>query len=211
MSFDHLAPHYGRLERWLAGAGMHRARIALLNELKDPGHILIVGEGPGRFLVECRRRFPTTQITCIDASPRMLQLARERLKRSGLGEDDVCFVRADLLNWQPPPGIADVVVTNFVLDCFDVHELPTVIRTLSRAAAPDARWLLADFQIPATGFWRWRALVMVRMLYVFFRWTTKLSADRLVSPDEYLRLAKFKRVLRRQTDGGLLRSELWSR
>src|SRR4051812_20630121 len=83
VSFDVLAPHYRWMELLLAGEKLQRCRTAFLKEVADARDVLIVGEGHGRFLVECRRRLPDARITCVDASERMLEVARARLRRAG--------------------------------------------------------------------------------------------------------------------------------
>src|SRR5690349_9347963 len=72
MSFDVLAPHYRWMEFVLAGEKLQRCRTAFLDSTGGAKNILILGEGNGRFLLECRRKFPDGQITCVDASARML-------------------------------------------------------------------------------------------------------------------------------------------
>src|SRR5215469_5978584 len=71
MSFDVLAPHYRWMEFVLAGKKLQRCRTAFLSQVADRQNVLLVGEGNGRFLVECRRSLKNARITCVDASARM--------------------------------------------------------------------------------------------------------------------------------------------
>src|SRR5579864_4929172 len=82
MSFDVLAPHYRWMEVVLAGEKLQRCCTAFLERISGARNVLILGEGNGRFLVECRRKIPKAHIVCVDASARMLTLAQRRL-----GED----------------------------------------------------------------------------------------------------------------------------
>ena len=75
MSFELLAPHYRWLEWVLAGNTLQRCRTAWLDRVASAPAVLLLGEGNGRFLAECRRRLPQARITCVDASGRMLRLA----------------------------------------------------------------------------------------------------------------------------------------
>ncbi len=76
MSFDRLAPWYRWMELLCAGQKLQRGRIAFLGQIPPPRHILLPGEGHGRTLRECRRRFPEARITCVDASAGMIAQAR---------------------------------------------------------------------------------------------------------------------------------------
>src|SRR6202008_2184922 len=80
--FDLLAPHYRWMEWMLAGPKLQRCRTAFLHAIPSPQSVLLLGEGNGRLLVELLRRYPGAQVTCVDASARMLGCARARLRAS---------------------------------------------------------------------------------------------------------------------------------
>src|SRR4051794_6139617 len=117
MSFDTLAPYYRWMEWLLAGPRLHRCRTAFENEFCAARRILVLGEGPGRFLEELARINPAARITCVDSSHRMLIEAERRLKKHGASLE-VEWVHADVLSWVPEGTDYDFVVTHFFLDCF---------------------------------------------------------------------------------------------
>jgi ubiquinone/menaquinone biosynthesis C-methylase UbiE len=209
MSFDLLAPYYRWMELLLAGNVMHRSRTAFLDKIPPPRQILLPGEGHGRTLLECRRRFPGARITCVDASNAMLHEARRTLARHHLREAQVQFLQADLLAWVPPAETYDLIITNFVLDCFRPDQLAQIIPRLAASATPEANWLLADFQNPPTGWRGLRARSILTSLYLFFRVTTGLPAQRLTRPDELLQRSGFSLHQRQAQDWGLLHSDWW--
>jgi SAM-dependent methyltransferase len=145
MSFDTLAPQYRNMEALLAGNILQRCRIAFLAEASDCRQALLLGEGPGRFLVELLQANSRVQVTCVERSPQMIQGARREVKRKGLDGERVTFERCDALEWQPPRRVFDLVVTHFFLDCFRCDELGNLIAKVAARATDDARWLLADF------------------------------------------------------------------
>ena len=204
MSFDRLAPFYRTIERIAAGGKLQRCRLAFLREIPAPRHVLLAGEGHGRFLPECRRQFPDAEITVIDASAKMLEIAR-----TSVPHERINFIHADILHLPAPAGAFDLIVTHFFLDCFDADNLAAVVENLARAATPDAHWLLADFQIPAGTAARLRARAILTLLYRFFRLTCHLRARNLIPPDAHLQTAGFHRQARRTYDWGLLKSEWW--
>jgi ubiquinone/menaquinone biosynthesis C-methylase UbiE len=206
MSFDRLAPFYRTMELFTAGGKLQRCRLAFLPLVPVPERILLAGEGHGRFLPECLRRFPEAEIVVVDASRRMLEIAG-----SSVNTERVEFIHADFLEWSPMEGNFDLVVTNFFLDCFPEDELTKVIAKLGGLAAPNANWLLADFQISdgrATGL---RSRVIVSLLYTFFRFVCDLKANSLISPDAMIRKEGFSILHRVTHEWGLLKSEWWQR
>lgn len=211
MSFDRIAPHYRWMERWLAGRAMHRCRTAFLDRISPPRHALLPGEGHGRFLAELIARYPGARVTVVEASAGMIEQARSAVIRRGLRLDCVQFIHADALTWELPAQTFDLIAANFVFDCFRADDLALLIARLAHAATPSAQCLVADFREPPSGPSRWRARLVIATLYRFFRWTARLPASRLTSPDRSLETHGFRLQERRLFDWGLLHSDLWTR
>ena len=211
MSFDRLAPHYRWMEWLLAGGKLQRCRTAFIGDIPPPCRVLMLGEGNGRCLVELLRAFPEAHFTCLDASARMLECARARVRAHGLSDEAVEFICADALHWQPPEAEFDLLVTHFFLDCFTPEQLTALVPRLAALATPDARWLLADFCEPSSGFAKWRARWILRAMYFFFRRVTRLPARRLTPPDAFMERCGFTLSERRLADWGLLHGDLWQR
>jgi ubiquinone/menaquinone biosynthesis C-methylase UbiE len=207
VSFDRIAPHYQRIESCCAGRVLQRCRTAFLDEIGSPVRVLILGEGDGRFLAELLRLHPQAEVTCVDASAAMLQLARSRTDPAAR----VGFIHADILTWTPPAAACDLIVTHFVFDCFRPEELAAVVEKLATAAAPGTRWLVSDFRVPAAGPAKWFGRLLLRCLYTYFRRVASVPADRLTPPDDLLRHAGFVLRERRLHRWGLLHSDLWLR
>jgi len=211
MSFDLIAPYYRWMELVRAGGKLHHCRTAFLDSIPAPRNILLLGEGHGRSLVEYRRRFAHAQVTCVDASGRMLDEAKQALARHGLNWNRVEFIHADIFDWKPPENWYDLVVTNFFLDCFRPDQLEQIIAKIGASLTADATWLTADFQIPPAGCRRVRSRMIVWLLYRFFRLATRLPARRLTQPDRLLEKNGFIRRQRIVTDWGLLHTDWWDR
>jgi len=211
MSFDVLAPHYRWMEFVSAGEKLQNCRTAHLSKLPDATNILIFGEGNGRFLVECCRHFPRASITVVDASARMIKLARQRLSRQGVKKEGIEFICADALTWTPPAAKFDLIVTHFFLDCFHAEQLQALITGLAHAAAPGANWLVADFQAAAHGWRRVRSRAILWVMYRFFTIVTRLPASSLTPPDAFLEQRGFRLHERMMHDWELLHSDWWQR
>lgn len=211
MSFDTLAPYYPALEWVCAGTLMQRSRVAFVAEAVGCRRALVLGEGPGRFLPALLVADAGVAVTCVEMSDRMIELARDRLARHRLDQRRVEFVQADALDWSPSPGAFDLVVTHYFLDCFLPEQLRVLVRRLALGAAATARWLVADFRLPESGWRRWRARSIVGLLYGFFHVTAGVAATNLTPPDDHLRAAGFRLARRRAWSHGLIHSDVWRR
>lgn len=208
MNFDRLAPHYTWMEAVTSGRLLQRARTTWLDALAGCRDVLTVGEGHGKFATAFGQRFPDASLTCAEASPRMLAVAKRRTRNAGVSAHWLHVVVPD---WTPPPQRYDAIVTTFFLDCFPPDELTRVISVLAEGATTNAVWLVTDFAVPAQGFRHWRARVIHALMYAFFRAATGLPARRLTAPDDRLRSHGFRLVHRREFSLGLIRADVWQR
>jgi ubiquinone/menaquinone biosynthesis C-methylase UbiE len=207
VNFDRLAPHYDWLEAFTAGNRLQRARVAWLEMLAGRPRILSVGEGHGRFAAAAAARFPAARLTCVEGSPRMLELAR---RRTGPAATRVEWICTDLFAWSPAEEY-DAIVTCFFLDCFPPDQLARAIAKLAGCASAGAIWLVVDFAVPASGLARWRAQAVHALMYGFFRVAGQLPARRLAPPDSLLLQHGFHLAGRQEFDWGLIRADLWRR
>ncbi len=224
--FDRIAPHFEWLERLALGRAMERARVALLDAaceaLPEAPRALLAGEGDGRFASELLERRPLAEVDVVDASAVMLARAQARLEGSGRGLERVRFRQTDLTapeasesrseqsasNDDLPASSYDLIVTCFLLDCFEGERLDRVIRRLARAAGPCATWLQVDFQLPERGAARALGRVQLGVLYAFFRGLTGLDARRLENPGPRLEAQGFSVAQEARLRGGTLGAEL---
>lgn len=207
MSFDRIAPFYRSLERLAFGDQLQWARLACLGESEASGRVLIIGEGDGRFLAEFVRLYPSAEVDCVDASARMIAIARARL---GAGHR-VNFIHADIRDFPLAKQRYDLIVAHFFLDCFAGVALREVVQKLACTATAKAAWLLADFRMPDSGWQRLPARLWIRTMYLFFRLTSRLRTQRLDDPSPAIRAAGFERVRQRLARFGMIKSELWRR
>ena len=212
MSFDSIAPAYRTLETIAFGGDLQQARVACLDEIELPRRALIVGEGNGRFLCELLRRHPSVVVDCVDASARMLELARRRIE----GElpdrvNQINFLPRDISAWSPPGHRFDLIVTHFFLDCFSDTRIAEIVAKLAVAADINAIWLLADFCIPAGGAARLRTALWLSTMYRFFRITAGIEATTLADPSPFLRGTGFALARQHLFRSGMVKSELWRR
>jgi ubiquinone/menaquinone biosynthesis C-methylase UbiE len=198
---DPIARWYWWLEYIGFGGELQRRRTAFLAEVASACRALVLGEGDGRFLVNLVKQNQHASIDYIDISERMLELARART-----GNDRVAYHCGNALTLPLPTGEYDLVTTHFFLDCLNDEDAALLVDRVSQACAPNAFWLISEFQEPNALSW-----LVVRFLYFFFRLTTGLRTLHLVDHRPLLAKAGFRLKHREAARFGMLVSELWTR
>ena len=201
-----MAPFYRWMETLVFGRQLQAARTAFVRQLPTSRRALVVGDGDGRFLAELRRTQPDLAIESLDASARMLELARARV-----GDHAVQYLHADLRAAAFPPARYDLIVTHFFLDCFAEKTLRQVVQKLSAAATSDATWLIADFHEPARGWRRLFGRFLLATMYRFFRVAAGIEARRLVDYTSLLAENNFRLAHETVSPNEMIRSQVWQR
>ncbi len=209
---DLIAPWYEPVEHLSFGHALERRRTAFLNRIGPVRNAISCGEGDGRFVAELLRANPNVQVTAVDASARMTQLAERRV--IAMGADFASrgrFYRADVNSFTPPAGPYDLIATHFFFDCFATNELERIIPRIAAWAAPRAQWIVSEFQQPPDPLAHLWTGAVIRSLYGAFRVTTGLRTTHLPSYRPALVAAGFKLQQQETACAGLLISEMWRR
>jgi demethylmenaquinone methyltransferase/2-methoxy-6-polyprenyl-1,4-benzoquinol methylase len=102
-------------------------------------HVLEVGPGTGWALVRLAEAVgPTGRIFAIDLSPSMLEVARDRVARAGLGAR-IELRLGDAARLPYSDSSFDSVFMSFVLELFDTPEIAVVLSEVRRTLKPGAR------------------------------------------------------------------------
>jgi S-adenosylmethionine-diacylgycerolhomoserine-N-methlytransferase len=125
-----------------------------------PRNILEVGCGTGRNLVELARRFPQAQVTGVDLSATMLDLARRKILPFGPRVQLLHQAYAAPLS--DPPGY-DLVLFSYALSMFNPG-YDTAMAAARRDLVPGGHIAVVDFHDSRFGFFeRWMGMNHVRM------------------------------------------------
>jgi len=173
---------------------------------------LVIGDGDGRFLTTLALNNHVVALDAIDLSGKMIELARERLNASQCpNRSRINLQQGDIRTAEPAGDDYDLIATHFFFDVFPTSELNCVIDRVASWAAPDAIWIVSEFDLPRSAWKRAKARFWLRIMYAFFRITTKLSNQQLPCWRPLLREAGFIRQRQLCFKGGFIVSELWQR
>lgn len=200
------------MERCLALSKLQTARSAHLHLVPPCARVLMLGEGPGRLLEALVQKMPSADFVVVDQSQQMIEQAKRALIASGFDVRRITWEHGDVFELGFEKGSFDLVTTPFFLDCFTQSQLRLLIPRIANVCNPDAFWLLTDFQIPATKGWQQaRAKWIHWLMYLFFRKVTSIAAENWIDPDAFISAAGFELSSRKESNAGLIRSDIWKR
>ena len=97
---DPIARYYRWLEMFTFGSVLHKARNRWIDRIAPPKRALVLGQGDGRFVCQLLRVHGEARVDCVDASGRMLEIARQRVGKLPAQRCQSCPIfsaRRDLL------------------------------------------------------------------------------------------------------------------
>jgi SAM-dependent methyltransferase len=203
--FDRIARPYRWLEYLSFGPLLTRCRNHWLPEMQGKSRALIIGDGDGRFTARMLKQNPEITVDAVDISPAMLALLTARSAKTSTRVTTHC---TDALTFSPT-GHYDLLITHFFLDCLSTSEVQRLAETLHPHLAPEALWVVSDFDIPPTGLSVLPAHILIGFLYRAFGLLTGLKTRHLPDSRLALQSAGLQCNSRKAWLGGFLYSERW--
>ncbi len=130
--------------------------------------VLEIGCGTGSLALMMAKRGAT--VTAIDASPRMLAEAQDRVHAAGLNSSvSLSYMDAALIADRFPAGSFDLIVSTLVFSELPADQQRFLLEGCQKLLAPSGRLLIADEVVP-TNIIRRLFYYLVRLPLVFVTW-----------------------------------------
>jgi ubiquinone/menaquinone biosynthesis C-methylase UbiE len=141
-SYESISSFYERLNALFTGGQNLATRLSQIEDMHAGQRVLYVGVGPGEEALEAARR--GIKVTCVDLSPSMIEIVRQRFEKAGLPGEFVC---ADIMEFESEEPF-DVVVSNFFLNIFSRPVMLQMLTRLVSLVRPGGDFVVADFASP---------------------------------------------------------------
>jgi ubiquinone/menaquinone biosynthesis C-methylase UbiE len=175
--FNRIASVYDVLVKLVFGGKLKEAQLTFLHAIPENSYVLIIGGGTGWFLEELITRKPSCHVCYVEASERMVRLSKRKIS-----SQQIEFIVGTEKSLSVDKAF-DVVITNFFLDLFSPAHLDEVVGTLRKHLRPDGYWLATDFVQTK----KLKHIVLLRVMYLFFKMVSNIDADRLSDWQSVLR------------------------
>ncbi len=173
-NFNLVAPLYDFIAKLVFGNKLEHAQRLFLSHIKRGDKVLIVGGGTGRIL-EWLPEIEALQICYVEQSAAMLKRAKMRTHIKG----NVSFVEDDVLNTD---GLYDVVISNFLLDCFEEEKLERIINHFKGLLTRDGTLYVTDFCVPS----KTRQKLLMKTMHLFFKLTSRLESKKIKDINQHI-------------------------
>lgn len=170
--FSPIAPVYDLIGSLFFGGKLHSSQLENLSKLpKRFKHILIVGGGTGKFLKDLIAVKEFEQLTYVDISPKMIDLAKSKVSE----KENIHFINGDEATI--PNQSYDLIITHYFLDCFDQEKFEELAHRLLNKLTVGGYWSMVDFYInPKSSHFK---KYFVCFLYKFFKLSCHLNTKEL--------------------------------
>ncbi|MFL5729548.1 MAG: class I SAM-dependent methyltransferase [Cytophagaceae bacterium] len=181
-NFDFIASYYDSLSRLVFGDSIHRSQMQFLNTIPENSKVLIIGGGSGRFLKDLLLKFQVRNVLYVEHSAEMIRLSKKAIVniqgssavqfRHGTEED----LKAD--------EVFDVVITPFIFNLFERKQLSAFAGKLNLHLKQGGIWLFSDFKISENRFHKVWQKLLLKTMYIFFKYIAGLKNSRLEKFDD---------------------------
>ena len=209
-NFNKLAKYYDFLLFMFSGRLIRNSQLQLLSSVPKVQKVLIAGGGTGTFLLDFLKSNHPKKIVYIDSSSEMIALSKKRIEifdKKYL--KNIEFICNEIEQFEPQEKF-DLIVTNFFLDLFEGKELDLIVKKLSNCLEVQGYWYYTDFQ-KVERPWLKKYIInsILKMLYIFFRTTCHIKAEKLGSVKEIFSHIGLEKIISKESFFGFINTVLY--
>ncbi len=163
--FGQIAPRYDFLNHFLSGGIDYLWRMAVVRKVRPNQDselkILDICTGTGDLAIAFWKRWKVPVVGG-DFTPEMLEIGREKLKRSGITEEQVRLVEADASDMPFREGEFQIVSVAFGLR--NIEDTERGLSEMVRVCASEGQVAVLEFSLPTFFLFRWVYLFYFRYI-----------------------------------------------
>lgn len=199
--FDRVANIYDPLKRFVFGRAIHDSEVCFLDSIQREANVLILGGGSGEMLRMLLQRNTGCTVWYVEASARMLELARGNAANQ---TSRVLFIHGTESSLRS--GIQfDVIITNFFLDVFPEKRVKAISEIIGRHLANNGYWIITDF----VNGRKWWQRVLLSAMYGFFKLACRIGTHKLPFWQRIVNDNGFREKESRMFYADFIKASLW--
>lgn len=144
-SYDSVSNFYEKLANVYSFGSIRASKDSQLEDMHPGDKVLYVGVGSGEDAIKAAKL--GADVTCIDLSPKMLSIAKQRFEKESLVGKFICN---DITKYENE-GYYDIVTANYFLNNFSKDAMLNVLQHLTTLLKPNGKLMIADFVAPSNN------------------------------------------------------------
>ncbi len=144
-SYDSVSNFYEKLANIYSFGMIRVSKDSQLQEMRKGEKVLYVGVGSGEDAIKAARL--GADVTCIDLSPKMLSITKQRFEKESLVGNFIC----DDITKYENEGYFDVVTANYFLNNFSKTAMLSILQHLTTLLKQNGKLMIADFVAPSNN------------------------------------------------------------
>ncbi len=195
--FDGITWCYDFMAKLIFWGRLHRASIQWLDTISTSDTVVVLGGGSGKILKYLTH---VESVIYIEKSHNMTKLA------SLSAPENVQFICADFLKYALKSESTHVVICPFFLDLFTPIQLDEILDKIARILKKEGSLFVTDFQ-----YTTWWSKQLIKLMYIFFRITTRISARELAPLDNLILARAFENRTYLDLKDGMIFSKAYTK
>lgn len=198
-NYHKIANYYDAIHNLVFGPSILKSQKAFIDSLPSSGNLLIIGGGSGKILKSICSLKPQLQIVYIDASLKMIRLAKSQMPNS----NQILFIHGTENNI---PNIKfDALATFYFLDLFKSEKMNRIANQLYSSLKSDGLWLIADFNQPKNLFQK----IVEKAMFSFLKVTTHIESDKIEDFQLFFNEKSMQKIAEKEFYGNFIFSRLY--
>jgi len=144
LSFEWLTTLYDPVMLLMRESTFKRSLVEKAN-IKNGYRVLDIGCGTATLTILIKKTYPGTEVTGLDGDPKILEIAREKVKKAGL---DIALDSGMSFELPYPDGSFDRVVSSLVFHHLTREDKALTFKEIFRVLSPGGEMHVADFGKP---------------------------------------------------------------
>jgi len=208
-NFNLIAPFYDLLGYLIFGNSLKKSQLSHLKMVSSGSRVLLLGDGSGYVLQYLLKYNNCAKIDYIDASSRMAEQAKDRIKITR-STTKINFIIKKMEDVDITEKY-DVVITSFFLDLFEENKLRLILSKVDQCTNEDGYLIVTDFKIKKDNLHSYWQKLLVKAMILFFKITSNIEIKQLQDIWKTIESFHFQESEASDFYKGMIRSSVFSK
>jgi tRNA (cmo5U34)-methyltransferase len=208
-NFSSISKFYDALGFLVFGNALKKSQLYFMNKIPPHSKVLVVGGGTGWFLEELVKITSLQKVVYVEASIQMMKLSQQRIAAIN-PRTELAFINSPIETISLDEKF-DVIITNYFLDLFREDQSASIAAHLLLTLNSKGIWMVTDFKVNPKFIHKIWQKALLRIMYLFFRYTSGIEANRLPDLPLIFKQLNLKKIYSEEFFSGMMESAVYKK